>query len=631
MRVKNPAVSSALLPIVTLILILGVSSRLIADRLRIPSVLFLIGSGVAIGPEGLGIVSREVFGNGLTAMVGVAVAIILFEGSFRLRLERFREAPRDILRLVTVGAVVMWLGTALVVRFVLSFGGEPVEWSVALLVGALLIATGPTVVTPILNVVTVRDHVAAAMESEGIINDVTAAVLAVVVFEVLILETAGLVPFVEQLLLRIGAGIVAGLLVAGIVWALLKQVDISPGDAPLHSRLIALGGILGTFATAELIAGESGVAAAATLGLVLGNVELPHEEDIEGFMEDLTTIVLGFVFVAIAALIDFGDITALGVAGVALVVAVTLFVRPLLIFLSVRNDRFTTNERVFMSTVAPRGIIPASVATLFAIELQAEGAVAEAQVLAGTVFLIIFATVVFQGGLARQIAELLDVVPMRTIIAGGGEVGSALAERLERDGENVVIVEIDDETVQDLRENGHRAVQGDAGQADVLRSAGIENAGMVVATTRDDDVNLLVSQLVQTEFDVDTVAARVNDPENLESFESLGVRAIDFGSAMAQSLENVLERPAIAGWMNDLGRSGDVREIEVTAADLVGKTTEELYDELPDGCIIGVISDDGGETHVPSGDHPLERGDHVTFIGQRDAVDRAVKRFHPHE
>ena len=623
--------SSALLPIVTLILILGVASRLIADRLRIPSVLFLIGSGVAIGPEGLGIVSREVFGNGLTAMVGVAVAIILFEGSFRLRLERFREAPRDILRLVTVGAVVMWLGTALVVRFVLSLGGEPVEWSVALLVGALLIATGPTVVTPILNVVTVRDHVAAAMESEGIINDVTAAVLAVVVFEVLILETAGLVPFVEQLLVRIGVGIAAGLLVAGIVWALLKRVDISPGDAPLHSRLIALGGILGTFATAELIAGESGVAAAATLGLVLGNVELPHEEDIEGFMEDLTTIVLGFVFVAIAALIDFGDITALGVAGVALVIAVTLFVRPLLIFLSVRNDRFTTNERVFMSTVAPRGIIPASVATLFAIELQAEGAVAEAQVLAGTVFLIIFATVVFQGGLARQIAELLDVVPMRTIIAGGGEVGSALAERLERDGENVVIVEIDDETVQELRENGHRAVQGDAGEADVLRSAGIENAGMVVATTRDDDVNLLVSQLVQTEFDVDTVAARVNDSENLDSFESLGVRAIDFGSAMAQSLENVLERPAIAGWMNDLGRSGDVREIEVTAADLVGKTTEELYDELPDGCIIGVVSDEGGETHVPSGDHPLERGDHITFIGQRDAVDRAVKRFHPHE
>jgi NhaP-type Na+/H+ or K+/H+ antiporter len=624
-------VSSALLPVVTLILILGVGSRLIADRLRIPSVLFLIGSGVAIGPEGLGVVSREVFGNGLTAMVGVAVAIILFEGSFRLRLERFREAPRDILRLVTVGAVVMWLGTALVVRFVLSLGGEPVEWSVALLVGALLIATGPTVVTPILNVVTVRDHVAAAMESEGIINDVTAAVLAVVVFEVLILETAGLVPFVEQLLLRIGVGIVAGLLVAGLVWALLKQVDISPGDAPLHSRLIALGGILGTFATAELVAGESGVAAAATLGLVLGNVELPHEEDIEGFMEDLTTIVLGFVFVAIAALISFEDITALGVAGVALVIAVTLFVRPLLVFLSVRNDRFTTGERVFMSTVAPRGIIPASVATLFAIELQAEGAVAEAQVLAGTVFLIIFATVVFQGGFARQIAERLDVVPMRTIIAGGGEVGSALAERLERDGENVVIVEIDDETVQDLREDGHRVVQGDAGQADDLRSAGIENAGIVVATTRDDDVNLLVCQLVQTEFGIDTVAARVNDAENLESFESIGVRAIDFGSAMAQSLENVLERPAIASWMNDLGRSGDVREIEVTAADLVGETPEELYDELPDGCIIGVISEEGGETHVPSRDHCLQRGDHITFIGQRDAVERAVKRFHPHE
>lgn len=167
--------------VVALVLALGVASRLIGDRFRVPSVLFLILSGIAIGPEILGIVSRETFGDGLTVVVGISVAIILFEGGYHLQTEKLREAPRSLFRLVTIGATITWLGTAAAVVHFLD-----TSIAVGLLVGALLVATGPTVINPILQVVTVRDHVGAMLEGEGIINDVTAAALVIVVFEVLI-------------------------------------------------------------------------------------------------------------------------------------------------------------------------------------------------------------------------------------------------------------------------------------------------------------------------------------------------------------------------------------------------------------------------------------------------------------
>ncbi len=612
--------------IVALILALGVVSRVVADRVRIPSVLFLIIAGIVIGPEVLGLVSQDTFGSGLSAVVGVSVAIILFEGGYHLTLGKLRESPTALSRLTTVGAVITWLGTAAAVIIFLDTSLE-----VGLLVGALLIATGPTVIGPILNVVTVRDHVASVLEGEGVINDVTAAILVVVVFEVLIAGDGSLTHLVANFALRLLVGLGVGALVAGVVWLVLTRGNLAPGNGPLHARMIVLAGIVVAYGGAEVIASETGIAAAAMAGFALGNVDLPHHEAVIDFLDDLSVVVLSFVFVALAALIDFGDIIQLGLAGLAVVVAITLVLRPIVIYLSTTNERFTRSERLFLSAVGPRGIIPASVATLFAVELQALGRPQEAQLLAGTVFLIIFATVVLQAGLARQIAQTLNVSPMRTILVGGGRVGLSLAERLEQDGENVLLIDNDPDAVENGRKRGLRVLEGDGTDADVLEKAGADNAKTVISTTPDDDVNLLVCQLAKTTFDVEKVASRVNQPDNVGAFESLGVHAIDLSMATAWSLENVLERPSLSAWMNELGRTGDVQEIEVTAEDLVGKSIADLNSEIPDGTIAGLLTHRDGETEVPTGDHELREGDRVTFIGQVGAVDRAVKRFHPHD
>ncbi|WP_275883690.1 NAD-binding protein [Halorhabdus sp. BNX81] len=613
-----------------MIFALGVGAQLLAARLRLPSIIFYIAAGLAIGPlSGLVLPSRlfslETFGAApLSAIVGLSVAIIVFEGAFHLHLDRLREAPAATFRLVTLGAAIALVGTAVAVK--LAFATT--TWGLSFLIGALLVATGPTVIAPILQVVPVRDRVAAALETEGIVNDVTAAITAVVVFEVVVLSGNPPVELLSAFAERLGQGLLVGAIVAAVVYYLLRYVDLSPGDAPRNARLLVLAGAIVAYAGANYLSGEAGVAAAATAGIILGNMDIPYEEEITAFKGDVTLLVLSFVFITLAAILELDVLIEVGVPGLLVAVAVAAVIRPILIFVSTVGGRFTFGERAFMSFVGPRGIIPASVATLFAIELQAQGMAAEANVLIGTVFLVILTTAVVEGGLARYVAQYLDVIPMRVIIVGGGRVGRALADRLEARGENVVIIEDDETQVEEIRNDGFTAIIGDGTDTDVLRESGANNAKTVVAATGDDDTNLLVAQLASTNFEIEDVIARANNPDNVEAFKDLGVRTISSSLAIAWAIDNQIERPAIAHWMTDVDRVGDVQEVEVTSEDLIGRTLREVGPELPDSCLIALVNRDG-ETIVPNAEFTIQAGDKVTLLGESDAVREGMAFCHP--
>jgi NhaP-type Na+/H+ or K+/H+ antiporter len=612
--------TTEIITLVVTILGLGVAAQVVSDRLRIPSVMFLIFAGVAVGPEGIGVITPAVFGDALPAIVGLSVAIIVFEGAFHLRIDRLRGAPTETLRLVTLGALVSLFGTTVVVRFLIG-----ASWEVAFLVGALLVATGPTVITPIMNVVPVRERVASILETEGVINDVTAAILAIVTFEFVLLEEGGVLVVLREFALRLGAGVLVGSAVAATVWLVLKRVDLSERNAPQNARLLVVVAALVTYGIGELLASEAGIAAVAAGGFVLGNSDLPYRDDIAQFKGDITILVIAFVFVTLASLLSINDLLALGVGGLLAVIAIAGVVRPVLVLLCTTGDRLTGRERLFVSAIGPRGIIPASVATLFALELQPQNATA-ATTLVGTVFLVILATVVFEGGLARHIAQALDVIPQRTIIVGGGRIGRALAERLEDRGQAVLVIEQDEETVEDLRQRGFTVRQGDGSDREVLEAAGIANAGVVAAATRDDDVNLLVGQLARNTFDVETVVARVTKPDNVDAFEDLDIEAISSPMSVAQSMDNVIERPAISRWMSELDRTGDVQEVEVTNEDQVGMTVSELTEDLPDDVHLALISRDS-TNRLPEADDVIEKGDHLTFIGRKEAVLEAIEYY----
>ena len=625
-----PEIPENLLLAVASILVLGLAVQLVARRLQIPSVVFYLALGILLGPI-LEFVTLDTFGGveRLQPIVGVAVAIIVFDGAFALRFDRIREAGSVAWRLVTIGAVIMFVGMSAATHYLVG-----ADWNLSFVVGALLVATGPTVVTPILEVVRVREHVASALETEGIINDVTAAIAAAVIFETMVLHDD---PLIDSLLIfaeKVGIGLVVGLVAAGVVYVLI-QVELTPGDEIRGNQFITLAGAVGGYAVASTLTAEAGIMAAATAGIALGNLNLDHRHEIEEFARNATLVVLAFVFVAIAALIDLGAIRDLGPDAVLLAVAAILVIRPLLVVLSsVGAQRFNWRERTFIAAVGPRGIIPASVATLFAIELQEAEGVAGAseasRLLQAAVFAVILATVATQAGFARQIADALKVSPMKTIIVGGGRVGRALAERLEDRGEFVVIVDDDDERCEQSRSEGFTVHKGDGSETEVLRSAGIDEAKIAVAATPDDDVNLLVCQIADTKFDVENIYARVNEPDNVDAFDSLDVTAIDSPLATAVAIDDEIEAPALTHWMNEMGDDHDVREIEVTAREFVGKTIEEVNSDIPDGCIVATVGN-AEETHVPSADHVLDDGEHITFVGDADAVDRATKRFHPHD
>ena len=617
--------ASTLLPIAALILVSGIGVQLLARRLMIPSVVFYLAIGFLLGPEVLGVVTLETFGDGLTTVVGLSVAIIVFDGAFALRIERIREASTASLRLVTIGAVIMFVGTTVAVRVL-----EGAAWEIALVIGALLVATGPTVITPILEVVKVREHVSAVLETEGIINDVTAAIAAVVIFETLLLDDLGVQSTVFAFVERLGIGVGAGLLATGLIYLIL-QYELSPEEGPQTARFLVFSAAIGSFALAEVFAAEAGVAAAATAGIALGNLDLPYRETIEEFARDATLIVLAFVFVSLAALIDIGAIVGLGIGGLLLVGVVALVLRPIAAAIATAGvEQFTRPERLFLAAIGPRGIIPASVATLFAIELATAGNEAASQLLLGTVFIVIVATDAVEAGLARQIGDVLGVTPMHTLIVGGGRVGLALATRLEQRGEFVVVVENDGDRQEKIRNDGLTVHNGDGTEVDVLRDAGIAEAKTVVATTDDDNANLLVCQTANTKFDIENVYARVNDSQNMAAFEALDVTAIDSPMATAFAIDNEIERPELAHWMYDLSDGHDIREVEMTAKGLVGESIRSLRDRIPGGCLIAEIGQ-GADAHVPDPDELLEYGDHITFLGDAEAVREAVELFHPRD
>ena len=323
-------IESNLITIFAVIIIAGVISQLIAARFSIPSVVFLLTFGVLLGPYGIGLLNPLSFGNALNDIVGISVAIIIFEGAFHIRIKKLLKVPTETARLLTIGAAVSLIGTAALVHYLLH-----VNWMVSLLVGSLLIATGPTVIMPILKVVPVRQRVATILETEGIVNDVTAAILAIVFFEAILMNTSSIFDLFPIFILKLGVGLLVGILTALALLNFLKLSLIPPSNAPQLTRLLVLMVAIASFAISNYITPESGIVAAATAGIMIGNSSISYEREISEFKGDITLLVLSFIFIILAALLDLQILLSLGISGVLVVVFIMVFVRSLSVYVSI--------------------------------------------------------------------------------------------------------------------------------------------------------------------------------------------------------------------------------------------------------------------------------------------------------
>ena len=425
----------AILATLVCVLIVGTSSQIFAERLRIPATGPLLIAGLLFGPDILGLIQPPILKEGFSLIIKTAVAIVVFEGGLLLNIYDLRHTSRAVTGLISVGLLITTILSALLAHYVVG-----ISWSVSILFGALISVTGPTVITPILEKVKVNRRVRSTLESESVIADPLGVILAAIIFTA-ITNKGEWTFIVTHAIKTIAAGTITGIFVALIIWLISNRFHLLPVK---FSRLVILGSALFAYTAAELFAHESGVLAAAIAGIAIGSLDIPHKEEVEEFKGDLASIAISAVFILLAASLRLNDLAAIGWRGILLVILVMIAVRPIRVFLSTYGSELKQNEKLFISFLEPRGIVAASVATFFALELPKYD-YTEDKILVSLVFAVVLGTVLIEGTAAGWLAKIFRVMPKLTLIIGADETARILAQKLIEAGKSISIIDTNQE------------------------------------------------------------------------------------------------------------------------------------------------------------------------------------------
>ena len=487
-----------------IILALGVSAQWLAWRLRIPSILLLLVTGFLVGPIAAWITGGRLFldigslfnRELLLAGISLAVGLILFEGGLTLNFAEIRSVRRGVWSLVTIGAAVTWVIAALAARLILGL-----DWGIAMLLGAILTVTGPTVIGPLLRFVRPTGAVGKVLKWEGIVIDPIGALLAVLVFEALRaghevnnLQTgaSAVWTFVSGAALTSVAGSAIGLAFAfGLVW-LIRRFLI-----PDHLQVPAtLAFVAAAFAASNYFVHESGLFATTIMGIAMANQHRARIAHIIEFKETLTILLIAILFIILSARLRLEDLSQINLWSAAAFVAVLILIaRPAAVFASTLGTRLHLKEKLFLSWMAPRGIVAASVASVFGLALRQEG-VPQAELLTPYVFLVIVATVAIYGLSAVAVARrlgLADPANPGFIVAGATPLAREIARALQNEKVESLVVDTNYQNIQQARLAGLQTLTANILSPTVLERIELTGIGRLLALTPNDEVNSLAA------------------------------------------------------------------------------------------------------------------------------------------
>lgn len=469
---------------------LGVLAYVVADALRVPGILLYLVVGVVLGPGILGVVPVAEVQRALPYLMPLAASIIVFEGALSLDLEAIRSGTSTLRRLLTVGVAIAFLGAAALAWFI-----GALDAPAALLFGALMVVTGPTVVLPILRGMPLEPRVRALLHWEAILVDPIGVVLAVATLSyVMHASAAGLHPLRElgfQLFLGGGIGAVVGIATS---W-LLHRPFFDAGGRPERANFTAFAGALIAWIGGELVVGEGGIVAVTTAGLVLASSGSTVMRRVNAWGAQVTSILVASLFVLLAASVDPAATLALGWRGVAVIAGVALVVRPLALAVSTWGSELGVRERLYLAWIGPKGIIAAAVAALSAIQMRSAG-IPGGEQLEGLVFGTIAATVLAQGLSARPLARWmgLDQAVGGGVLLVAGPLGPPLGRVLTELGIDVVVLDTNEEHVRRARQVGVPAVLGSALDRELVeRQFEDHDLGALLAVTPNEEVNALAA------------------------------------------------------------------------------------------------------------------------------------------
>ena len=472
-------------------LAIGMLAQVAARHLELPGIVLLLLAGALLGPDAADVVQPDTLGHALQTLVGFAVAVILFEGAMNLDISRLRRQERAIRRLVSVGPIVTTIGGTLAAHYVLGWG-----WRESVLFGTLVIVTGPTVITPLLRRIRVHRPVKTVLEAESVFGDAIGATIAVVALEVAI--SPSVASFAEGFL-HIGGRLLMGGalgLASGLVLAyLLRSRRAVPEGL---ENVLTLSVVLAIFHLSNAILPESGIAAAIGAGLAMGNVRSRVSRRLMEFKEQLTVMLIGLLFVLLAADVRLSDVQALGAPGLVTVAILMFVVRPLGVWLSTSKTGLSWREKLFVAWIGPRGIVAAAVASFFASQLERSG-LPGGEAMRAMVFLVIAVTVGVAGLTGGLTARLLGVErPKDTgwVVLGANHLARAMARALRDFGEDVISIDTNPDHCRLAEEEGLRVIYGNGlEERTLLRTQPEIRAGFVGATPNE-ETNFLFAQKV---------------------------------------------------------------------------------------------------------------------------------------
>ncbi|MEZ5425884.1 MAG: cation:proton antiporter [Pyrinomonadaceae bacterium] len=606
----------AMLVTLVCVLLVGTSSQIIAERLRLPATGPLLLAGLLFGPDLLGLIQPNFLKEGFSLIVKMSVAVVVFEGGLLLNVYDLRHTTRAVAGLTTVGLLITTVLAAILAHYLLG-----ISWEISFLFGALISVTGPTVITPILQKVKVNRRVRSTLESESVIADPFGVILAAIIFTA-ITDKGEWTYVVKHGIQTVLAGLITGVFVGLYIWLISNRFHLLPSK---YARLAILGSALFAYTVAELFAHESGVLAAAIAGIVIGSLDIPHKEDVEEFKGDLASIAISAVFILLAASLRLEDLAAIGWRGLLIVILVMVAVRPIRVFLSTWGSELKKREKLFISFLGPRGIVAASVATFFALELPGHG-YTEGKTMVALVFAVILGTVLIEGTAAGWLARVFRVMPRLSVIVGADETARILSEKLVEAGENISIIDTNKENCAEAKKiKGANIYCSDASNIDVLRKAGVPNAKVVIVATPSDKVNILISQVIRSNFGEKRIVARANTTSNFSAFTEAGIETMSPVHAAAAILENMVLRPSLFKLLAMRGENQNekIAEVRVTSGKSLGVSLANLKLR---GCLVVALRREG-QLVPPNGSTVIRYNDILTILGDSVSLENAQNKL----
>ena len=598
------------------IIILGILAQWVAWKFKIPAILPLILIGLLVGPIAAEFLSNDgtkwiepiwngtkgLFpGESLFYFVSLAISVILFEGGLTLKMSEIKYVGPVITKLITLGSTVTFFGAALAAHYIFDL-----SWQISYLFSALIIVTGPTVITPILRNIPMKKDVSAVLKWEGILIDPIGALVAVLVFEFISVDAGG--EFTKTALIEFCKIVLFGF-TFGFTFAHAMNFIINRKLVPHYLlNVFALAAVLGVFVLSDAFAHESGLLAVVVMGMVLGNSNSPYLKELLYFKESLSVLLISILFILLAANINVSDLMLIYDWKTAGLFAIIVFIiRPIGVFISTQGSTLKFNERIFISWVGPRGIVAAGIASLFGLKLAKVG-IPGAEYITPLVFMIVLGTVLLNATTARVFAKMVGVFLKKSegiLIVGGSKVSRLLGRYLEKNGRHVVIIDSNERNIQKAKEVGLEAMSANIYSDTLLDNIELNDVGYIMALTGSPDINKFAIDKFSKQFGENGAFRLVTTEEMLDPGnnpkEGLFSHTDDFGAL----LEVTRKYPSI-------------QEIDLE--------DDEHYKKLIDitngdkDIIPLFVKDYEGELHIISSDNlavsTIEKGFQLVYLGK---------------